>query len=378
MLSRARSTGILIHVVSHERTYDPRVPRDWKALADDGLDSAYESEKTSLRVRRTKAAAAMAGRPDGRPPFGHRRVYDSTTGALLGQEPDPETAPIVRAIFDRFVAGAPIGAIVRELGVTRAIVSNTLRNPAHIARRKHNGATHPADWPPIVEEATFYAAQRILADPARKKTRPGRTAHLLSYLATCGTCGAHLSVRYLATTTADRDHGTGRVQPIYVCKNGSHAAIREEWLDRFVTEVVIGRLSRPDIYPSLTAADDAAVVAARGEAEALRLRLDEFVDSAARGELSAAALARVEARLLPQIEAAEKRATLAATPPPLRALITPEGDIRQRWEAMPIPARKDVIRVLIEAVRLRPTPLGRASTYDAIDGQRVEIEWRTP
>jgi hypothetical protein len=142
--------------------------------------------------------------------------------------------------------------------------------------------------------------------------------------------------------------------------------------------VVIGRLSRPDIYPSLTAADDAAVVAARGEAEALRLRLDEFVDSAARGELSAAALARVEARLLPQIEAAEKRATLAATPPPLRALITPEGDIRQRWEAMPIPARKDVIRVLIEAVRLRPTPLGRASTYDAIDGQRVEIEWRTP
>jgi DNA invertase Pin-like site-specific DNA recombinase len=377
MLSTARDKGTAVHVVSHERTYDPRVPRDWKALADDGLDSAYESEKTSLRVRRTKAASAVAGRPDGRPPFGYRRRYDSTTGALLGQEPDPETAPVVREIFRQFVAGTPILEIVRVLKVTRAIVTTTLHNPAHIAHRRHNGDSYPADWEPLVDEATFYAVQRILSDPARRRTRPGRTTHLLSYLATCGACGAHLSVRYIPTRAADRTTNQGRSRPIYVCKAGSHAAIREDWLDRFVSELVVARLSRPDIYPALTAADDTAVVAARGEAEALRARMEEFIDSAAKGELSAVALARVEARLLPQIADAEKRATLAATPPVLRQLLEPRADVAERWAGLPIAARKDVVRVLIDAIRVHPTSLGRTSSYNAIDERRVEVEWRS-
>ena len=42
-LRRCRDTGTPIYVDTHERLYDIRIPRDWKVLADEGVDSAYES-----------------------------------------------------------------------------------------------------------------------------------------------------------------------------------------------------------------------------------------------------------------------------------------------------------------------------------------------
>ena len=32
-----RERGVLIHATAHGRTYDPRVPRDWRTLMDDGV-----------------------------------------------------------------------------------------------------------------------------------------------------------------------------------------------------------------------------------------------------------------------------------------------------------------------------------------------------
>ena len=51
------------------------------------------------------------------------------------------------------------------------------------------------------------------------------------------------------------------------------------------------------------------------EARALRDRLDAFVDAAASGELTPAALARIEAKLLPQITAAERQARASVMSP---------------------------------------------------------------
>lgn len=362
LLRRCRTTRTLIHVVNHDHTYDVTKARDWRTLAEDGVDSAYESEKTSMRIRRTKASAAEAGRADGRYPYGYERIYDHVTRKFVEQRPHPEQAPTVREIFTRIERGDPISTIARDLNMPRNKVRRIASNPTYISKRQYGGRLLNGTWPPLVDEGTFYAVQRVLSDPIRKTTRPGRVKHLLSYLARCGVCGEPLSVRAVSG------------KPMYVCNDGTHVGIRVDWADRYITTLTLGRLSAPDVYPALAASDDSAVMAARGEVEVLRARLEGFYDSAAAGELSPAALARVEARLLPEISDAERRATMAATPPQLRALLDPEVDMWQRWDEMSPAARKDVLRVLFSVIRVHPAQ-GRRSTFEGIDERRIEAVW---
>ena len=54
------------------------------------------------------------------------------------------------------------------------------------------------------------------------------------------------------------------------------------------------------------------------------------------------------------IEAAEKRAAELSVPLPLRDLTTPGADIAARWDAMPVAARRDVLRVLFTSLELMP------------------------
>ena len=55
-LNACRKHRVKIHMTSHSRTYDMTVGRDWRSLAEDGVDSGYECEKTCERALR-------AGRP---------------------------------------------------------------------------------------------------------------------------------------------------------------------------------------------------------------------------------------------------------------------------------------------------------------------------
>ncbi len=366
MLSLARANNVLIHVVSDGRTYDLSVGRDWKTLADEGVNNAYESERTSKRVNRDKRAQASKGMPDGQVTFGYRRNYvwserhrKYVIDESRPQEPDPSNAPVVREIFRRFTESEPITAIATRLGMTRNRVRHILSNPAYVGVRVYKGQQLPGVWPPIVDEASFYTAQQILGDPARRTTRPGRSKHLLSYLAVCGRCGGPLAVRNVSHR-----------HPVYVCRH-SHAAVRTDWLDSYVTAAVVGRLSRPDAYPDVTAATTGGEAAvAHTEALALQAELDAFYDE---DGISPAGLAKVEARLLPQIEAARRRARQLSTPPALRPF-TPGEDIAHRWEDLTVAACKDVIRTLVGRVALHP--MGRRGRPAGLDTSRVELDWR--
>jgi hypothetical protein len=258
------------------------------------------------------------------------------------------------------VRGEPISVIAADLGMGRSTVRRIATNPTYIGVRRYNGEDHPGDWEPLVSEETFYAAAGVLSDPIRKTTRPGRSKHLLSYLATCAVCGGKLSV-----VKRGRGHA-------YVCPApAAHVGIRVNWAEDYVTAVVVERLSRPDIVEAVMASDDTAVLEARGEVERLRTKLREAVDMAATGDLTIASLSRLEAQLVPAIEAAERRATTAATPPQLRALLDPAGDIAARWDALTVAARKDILRVLFTAIRVHPAKgKGRPAT---LDPDRVEL-----
>jgi site-specific DNA recombinase len=378
-LNLCRRRGALVHVHTHGRTYDARVYRDRRTLLEDGMDAEGESEKRSLATRRALAANAAGGKPHGRPTYGYQRRYEvdgSGKRRLVEQREHPEHAAVVRGIFRRLAKGDPINHVVADLnaagvpaprgGVWRSATVRVIAgNPAYVAERRHEGNVFRAGWPELVDQQTWTAVRSVLGDPARARFRPGRNKWLLSGVATCGVCGNPLMARL----------GSPGRRAAYGCDGRGCVGCPVEYLDEFVTAVVVARLARPDVYAELAArrADDTAVLAARDEAATLRARLEEFTDAAAAGRLSAAALARIEAKLLPQIRAATERAEREALPAPLRELVDPGEDVATRWAGLSVAARKDVLRLLFARIALDPAN-GRRGP-DELPG-RVRIEWQ--
>lgn len=374
-LAMCRRRGVLVHVVTHERTYDVSRRRDWRALADEGVESADESEKTSERTRRGTAAAAVEGRPHGRIPYGYERRYDPVTKEFVEQRPHPEQAPVVRAIYERVVAGDPLVQITRnlnDLGVPpptprRPWVAQTVKAIAtshtYIGKRLHHGQVHDGTWPALVEEDVWWTAHAILTDEKRKRFRPGRNRYLLSQAARCGVCGEFLQGRPRSDQYETR----------YSCSGRGCVAVRVDWLDEYVTDLVCAWLSREDVQPLLVVEDDAEARAAKVDAARLRDRLDEHYDEAAEGRLSAAGMARIEGKLLPHIREADERAAVASTPPALRGLVG--GDVRGQWASLDVSARKDVVRHLMPELVVLPAS-SRSRWVTELDEARVRYRWR--
>jgi site-specific DNA recombinase len=376
LLDACRRHKVLVHVTSHQHTYDLSKPRDWRSLAEDGVDSAYESEKSSQRIRRSMASNAVAGRPHGRAPYGYVRRYDPATKALVAQEIDPQTAPVVREIFRRLAAAEPLSVVTKDLNARRVPppiskqwyrqnIRKLALNHAYIAQRDYHGEIHQGDWPALVTAEDWYGARRVLLDPKRTmtKARPGLFKYLLSYLVRCGVCDE----------PCPAVQRTGRPAPYYFCPK-SHVSAGVEWLDSIVTPLVLARLDDKELMARLSGGDDEAVVAARTEAAELQERLDGFRDAAAAGELTAASLAHVEARLLVSIETAKRKAASDAVPAVLRGLAGTD-DIAGRWERLSIAGRRQIVAMLIE-VKLDPScTRGRAASDDY---DRVKITWRQP
>ena len=347
-LARCRDHGVLIHVVTHEHTYNMANLRDWKALAEEGIDSATESEKISARVNRTMKSQAAKGKPHGRVTYGYKRVYDTDTRELKEQIPHPEQAPIVKEIITRIGGGCPDQ--LHHQGpepprhppagrrqVDPRPVRRIALNPAYNGKRSYNGALFDAMWPPLVNPVVFEAAQRVLDDPERLTTGPGRARWLLSHIAVCDVC-ERPSPRC----------PTGRARttyPMYRCSRDACVFIRMDWLDAYVT----GRVRRLMSAVTFTG-DDGEALKLRSEAAKLQSQLDAKARACARGEMSDRAYMLMEAELLPQIARLTKAADAVAVPLPMR------GISMGNWDNLDLAVRREVIRAAYEIrVRTRQT-----------------------
>ncbi len=383
LINACRAAGVKVYITDSDRLYDPDDADDEHELGSMGVQAAAESAKTSKRCLRAAGANAIHGRPHGRIPFGYARRYDPEDGELIGQVADPAAAPVVERIIGDIAAGQPVSAIVRDLNAgavpgptggrwTRTQVTRMARNVVYIGKRRHNGGPLlDGDWPAIVDPGVFRDAQAVMAKRAGDGTRAGAQKWLLSYLGVCAVCGAGLGVR-------SRD---GHL--MYGCSNpaGGHCYARADLLEDLITRLVGARLSQPDVYASLTAGDDAAAGAARERAAGLRAELAEYDQLALAHKLTPARYAVMTAGLEEQITAADREAEAAAVPPVLRSLVASE-DMRSRWDAMTVAARKDALRVLFSRIALRPRGRGRRSYDDdgnlMLDPELIEITWRTP
>jgi site-specific DNA recombinase len=354
------------------RTYDLSRTDDRFNTGLDALLAERESDVTKDRVQRAVRANAVKGRPHGKLLYGYRREYDAATGKLLAQVPDETQAPILREAARRILAGESLYAVTADLRA-RSIPGprgdywwpETLRrllvNPGYAAKRVHQGQIiGDAQWPPILSEDEWQRLCRKLKDPARRTHRDTSIKHLLSGIARCGVGDCDNTVR------VQKNRG----QLSYVAVPCFHVARLEKNVDHLVTEIIIERLSRPDVVDLFAARDHDDIADARQEAAALRERLDQFYNSAAEGEITAAALGRIEARLLAAIADAETRAVAASVPEVLRD-IAGQPNARARWEALTMPQRREIIRVLVD-VRILPGKRGGKS----FDPSTVRITWK--
>ncbi len=374
-LDECRIHHIKIFVIIDDHLYDLDRPRDWKTLATAGVDASYETDMLSIRTRRGHAGAAAAGVPAGGPtPYGYRRTFDPDTGKRIGQFPVEEQAEIVRELFRRVGYGDTILGLAKELnrrGVARPSgtlwdpgnIRSIIRNRCYLGLRIHKGEEHPGIWPALIGEKEFYTAQRILDNPGRRTTRPGRQKYLLSYLATCGQCGDLVN------------HVLGS----YQCRKGCVSS-RVGPLDEVVEDVLLGWLAGPNAPSIQSIGGTSEAEEAQVEAAKLRSQLDEWRQSAARGETSPSSLAVIERELKAKIEVADLRSKVDHWPGLLQEMLTPGADIRARWRGASIPSRRTVIKAMCTVViglsvpGRRPTP----ATAKALTLARLgESRWIT-
>ena len=184
----------------------------------------------------------------------------------------------------------------------------TISSPTYAGLRSHQGQiardehSQPVggDWAAMISIADHERLLAILRDPARRTTthRGREPRHLLSGIAVCGVCGKVM--RYFGPTSLKT--------PTYLCSARTCVRRRADLTDHLVTEAIIARLSRRDAVKLFARAGDKQARTALGKADTARKRLASFVEAAADGEITAASLAGIEAKLLPQIEAAEAAA----------------------------------------------------------------------
>lgn len=353
------------------RIYDMRESDDRFSTGLDALLAERESDETRKRVLRAVRANADRGRPHGKLLFGYRREYDPTTRELLGQVPDPATAAVVREAAQRVLAGETPYAVAqdfdrREIPTPRGgagwdltQVKRLCINPAYAGKRVHQGrVVGDATWPPLLDEGTHLALVARLGDPRRRTVRDSAIKHLLSGIALCGVCGGRVRVQ------------KNRGFLAYLCEAKFCVSRREADVDHLVTEVTLRRLERPDLADLMTHAADDETSSALAEAREKRARLEAFYDTAAAGELTPQALARIEARLLPEIEAADRRARAVVTSPLVAA--TAGAEARKRWAALSLPQRREIISTLMQ-IRIMPTVRGARNFRP----ESIEIEWRS-
>jgi site-specific DNA recombinase len=170
----------------------------------------FERELIAERVTANVAARAAQGKPHGRLHYGYRLNPEEHGPSWI---PEPSEAAIYERLFAEILAGNSQQQIARHLNAegsttrsggdwTQGTIRKLLHSRAPLGERKFRGEWMTADYEPIVEEATWNAAQAVIAANARANGRKGgrgrstRSGHIFNGgMLKCGCCGGSMVPR---------------------------------------------------------------------------------------------------------------------------------------------------------------------------------------
>lgn len=390
-----------VHYVFQGRVYDLSRREDRLATGMFALVDEHDVDLIKEDVQRALRANVTKGRPHAQRPFGYRRVYDSTTGELLGQESDPTEAPIVRTIYRQYLSGVGVTTIADRLNAVSVLlvafghpgiytaggeridkrtgctyralwspgqVTRILRNPAYVGKRTHHGEVFNAGWESIIDEETWERTQ-ARRDARAHRGRRKRQGLLLSGVAVCSVCGDRLS--RLGPS------GKRRAES-YTCRQNYHVSREAAGLDAWVTAAVLERFKLPDVPSDAADTPDPVALEARARVAELRDELNDAMalcrarDAKGRRKLSVQAYAELEQELLAEIEVAERTARRGAVPLDLD-LPDDLSALDEWWEGLGVEQCREVIAALVDEVVVYPVGRGR----QRIDWPAcTKINWR--
>ena len=211
-------------IITPEHTYDLSEDWDEDVLQSDLMMARREYKYIKRRMQRGRQASASEGLWQGRVPYGYRKIK-VRPGKGYTLEPDPDQAPVVRMIFDMYarekIGCSTIAQRLNALGLrtntdhlwTNSSVMCISKNPVYagyvmwgkrtsVTRMDANGTLStsrvvnaapilaPGKHPPLVDQATFDAAQNVRA--SHDLTRCHSSAPVrnpLAGLVYCAICG---------------------------------------------------------------------------------------------------------------------------------------------------------------------------------------------
>ncbi len=306
-----------------------------------------EVERKGARQRSAVVQAAKQGRwVGGRRAFG----YEADGKTIRDTE-----AEQVRRGYAAITSGESLGEVARRWTAAgyptprgtvwnRSSVKDVLTNPRNAGLRRHRtaeeranadiranpevGIVGKAEWPAIVDEATWRKAVRILCHPARRKKQGAKG--LLSGVAMCAVC----------EETVVRS--SGESAPVYRCKSMRHISRRVDPIDEWVEEVALAALSKPGAAALWSTVD---VTEALARADDLRTQLAELDEDYAR--MPRDRWRAINDRLQAELADAESQLSVAAPDAPIVKVATAKNP-RKVFKALTIPQRRNIIDTIME------------------------------
>lgn len=369
MLELGKAHGLVITLV---RGSDMDLSTPAGRLAADilGAVALNEIEAKADRQRRAHVQAAQQGRwVGGRRPFGFERD---------GMTVRSDEAAALRAAYHDYLAGTPLGVIARrwnDAGLLSGVINPktgeptrwgvsgirwVLKNARYAGQRVHNGeVVGKAQWPALVDEATFRAVNALLgAVAAEQKPRGGR--RLLTGVARCGVCDAPIHAG---------GNKAGNPQA-YRCRSGRHVIRRAAPVEEYVSAVAVAGLSRPDVAELLsepgTGGEDLDLAA-----EEIRGQMDTIALERVQRTITQRQFTNMNAELMTQLQQIEARMVRTGRSSGVRELLRGGMDTA-KWEAIGVDQQRTVIAALM-TVHLFPVGKGVANPPP----ETIRVEWRT-
>ncbi|GIH63973.1 recombinase family protein [Microbispora siamensis] len=398
------TTGEADGLIAYDLDRAVRDPRDLEDLIDavemrkprppvesvtGSLRLANDADITMARVM--VAVANKASRDTGRR-VANARLRMATNGEYGGGirpfgfhkdgvtvEP-AEAAEIVRAT-EALLAGSSLRFVTKSVNAagvrtsrgkewTTMELRQMLMRPRNAGLAVYRGEiVGRASWPAIVPEESWRALVALLTDPARR-TSPGNKARWLgSGLYRCGGCG-----RPVVCSLSGGRRAVYRCRPTRgeTRQPGQHVVRVAIPLDKFVEELVIERLSRPDAVDLLVQDQREDVAPLHDQAVALRARLDEQAILHADGVIDARQYATGSSRIRSQLEEIESRIS-AASQGSVFAGVVDTDDPPATWKGLDLGRKRALLDALM-TVTILPAGRGRAPDGSYFDPTSVKIE----
>lgn len=310
----------------------------------------------------------------------HMRPFGYETDRITIRDHEAE---ILRDVADRLLAGESLRSVTASINDGGARTPGGNLWQANVLRRVvmspriagkvqgRDGRLKKAEWPPILDAATYKKLVKLLGDASRNSgtTQTARVYLLTGGIAHCGLCGKPL----IARPNNDGKRG-------YVCSSGSpyegcgKIRINAEPFEQDVTERVLARLLRPDAREKLGAALKAA---GREAAEAHEViaktekRLGQIGVDYADGKIGGIEFRTARDELTKRIRDARNAQKLGVTLGDVAALES--EDLVAWWEGASLEQQRTLLDVLISKIEVYPVRVRGSKIFDP---SRIKVTWR--